>query len=121
MLKKPQKPIKRHKSKKGIANTWKPYNCKFEYACTECHGYGWIYDPNDPPSPVDGNRGRDRLTCQKCKGSGEGKLSDYNEQWKNSQEYHKEQVEKYKRDMILYKSILAKLTEEELDYIRRYV
>jgi hypothetical protein len=38
----------------------------------DCRGRGWIYDPNDQPCPVEGNKMRTRLKCTDCNGSGNG-------------------------------------------------
>lgn len=40
------------------------------WPCTRCRGDGRIYDPNDPPDPVEGNRHRDVIDCTACNGTG---------------------------------------------------
>ena len=43
-----------------------------KWPCLECRGRGWVYDPEDPPCPVEGNRDRRTLKCITCGGTGEG-------------------------------------------------
>lgn len=40
-----------------------------KWPCLQCRGIGRIYDPNDPPCPIEGNKQRDRITCPDCGGS----------------------------------------------------
>jgi hypothetical protein len=42
------------------------------YPCLYCGSDGWVYHPDSSSCPVEGNRMRDRITCQVCRGSGRG-------------------------------------------------
>lgn len=39
------------------------------WPCLYCCADGWVYDSEDPPCPVEGNKMRRRLKCPRCEGS----------------------------------------------------
>lgn len=118
-MKKPTKPNLVRKSKAEIANFYRTWGAKQVWPCVECRGHGKIYDPEDPPCPIEGNKGRHKIRCPKCDGTGEGQESDYSKLLKEAKEKHKIAVANYNKDLGLYNSIMKKLTDEELKYIER--
>lgn len=40
------------------------------WACTECAGLGWNYDPDEQPDPVEGYKLCRRLKCKSCNHTG---------------------------------------------------
>ena len=42
------------------------------YPCLACRGQGTVYDPEDPPCPVEGNKYRRTIRCAACGGRGKG-------------------------------------------------
>ena len=85
-----------------------------QWPCLACDAKGWVYDPNDPPCPVEGNKMRDRIDCPWCKGTGEGKKTDLQEAYKQQRLRHLKRLQKYKRMVELATSAVNKLTPEEL-------
>lgn len=74
---------------------------KNPYPCVCCRGHGTIWDPNDPPCPIEGNKLRNRIKCQHCGGSGKGTrkeiLSEYNKWLKDYKKRHREWVSDMKK------------------------
>jgi hypothetical protein len=84
-----------------------------EWPCLECRGCGRIYDPDDPPCPIEGNKLRNRIKCPKCKGSGEGSRKEIREAYKAIIDKWKQDCLEFDRSQALRKSGLAKLTTDE--------
>lgn len=85
-----------------------------KYPCLDCRGLGLVYDPEDPPDTIEGNKGRRRIKCQKCGGSRCGTKEEL-------KAAYKEITEKYLRDKAEYqtlvrrrRSALRKLTKWEI-------
>ena len=88
----------------------------------DCRGRGWIYDPNEQPCPVEGNKMRSRLKCTDCGGTGCGSK-------KKLQEIHRarhtreaeirqeklDQVEKAKKSL---QKLSKTLTAQEWENLR---
>lgn len=74
------------------------------YPCTHCGGDGWVYDPDDPPCPIEGNKMRTRLKCTACAGSKQGPrdavVRRYNHalaQWREKKAQHVHRVREFTR------------------------
>lgn len=88
------------------------------WPCLACQGIGTIYDPNDPPCPVEGNKLRNRIACPKCGGS---RCIDKRE---FSAAYH-EAINEYLKEKDEYESLvkakkvaIKKLTDREVQALR---
>lgn len=88
-------------------------NKDLEYPCTECRGYGRIYDPDDPPCPIEGNKMRNRIICPKCKGNLQISRGEWLQIYRDAKTKHKESLLKWMEKDRLKKSGLNKLTSEE--------
>lgn len=89
--------------------------------CPCCRGRGWLYDPNDPPCPIEGNKMRDRIKCQKCVGNGRGEFDSewkkaYNKYKAHEKRKQKEKVDNRKRLEIIKK----KLTVKQFQWIQQH-
>src|SRR3990172_8675458 len=79
--------------------------------CIPCAGSGKIYDPDDPPDCIEGNKLRRVLQCQKCKGSGIGTEKEWQNLYKKEMATIKSQNKIQKREAALIKKALHKLTK----------
>ena len=87
--------------------------------CIECNGDGWIYDPNDPPCPAEGNKMRSKITCPKCKGSrlaSDEELKAFHLELQNAQ---REKYDKTLEGLTFLQKALNKLTAAEYQAIRQ--
>lgn len=92
------------------------------WPCPDCSGKGWIYDPNDPPCPIEGNKCRDRLKCIHCKATG---YDDNNrEYWEQAYlkelKDKKEREKQDKKDLRKVISILKRIPSHSLDFLELY-
>lgn len=95
------------------------------YKCLRCRGKGTIYDPNDPPCPIEGYKMVSRIACPNCEGSGEGTKAQHLEKWEKDKEETRKKIEKWAE----YKSYIEKLnkllkqelTKEEREFLKRYL
>jgi hypothetical protein len=88
------------------------------WPCLRCNGYGRIYDPNDPPCPIEGNKMCDRITCTKCGGNGESTRKEWAERWKEYLKEYKKRVDQWRHEKSTLSAILSKLTTEEYELLR---
>ena len=85
--------------------------------CFVCRGTGSVWHPDSESDPVEGNKMRDKIDCNVCKGSGEG-LEDHHKAQYNflKDKYKKEKLE-FDNDLKKILEILGKLTSEELEHL----
>lgn len=118
MIEYPQLPKKHYKNlREFISFIVKPYNLKHEYPCPECFGYGKVYDPDDPPCPVEGNKMQDRIACPKCEKKGYVTREIWLGIYKQHKEYESAKVEKIKQQQKTWETIWGKLTPEERTFL----
>lgn len=84
------------------------------YPCQPCGGRGWVYDPDDPPCPIEGNKMRNTLRCQCCGGSGRGTRQACAAAYKEVIDKWKAEVVEYDRLAALHKGAVKKLTADEI-------
>jgi hypothetical protein len=87
------------------------------FQCLVCSGSGRVYDPDDPPCPIEGNKCRRIIACSACGKSGEGKESEWRRWYKD----WKEDKAKASREERLKKTTMAgikrKLTKKEQQFL----
>lgn len=83
------------------------------YTCRECGGCGWIYDPRDPPCPIEGNKMRDRIKCPFCHGSGATTREEMLQRYEQWRENYLGELAEYEMALARYEAALAKLTDED--------
>ncbi len=88
------------------------------WPCVRCGGGGWYYDPNDPPCPIEGNKCRDTLTCECCKGDGCGPKAPVVVGYKQSVEGWKAKLKEWRELREAYLSI--QLTEIQFKALTRF-
>jgi hypothetical protein len=88
------------------------------FPCQECCGGGWIYDPNDEPCPIEGNKIRNKLTCPVCKGSRQGDKKDYIAEQKAIAANVKKANSEIRRKVILAAAAFSRIDADEWVAIR---
>jgi excinuclease UvrABC ATPase subunit len=89
-----------------------------EEICPKCKGDGKIWDPDDPPDIIEGNKLRNIIQCPECKGK---KTGDFSIVWFEKY-FEAKKNAKIKYNFCLAKNIerqriLAKLTPEEQKFL----
>lgn len=127
MFKKPDKPKKDYNSFMDFYNkeihSWRFSGKNLTdniYPCLNCNGCGIIYDPDDPPCIIEGNKLRNRIKCTRCLGSKIGYIDEWKRLYKIRVDYYNNNYKKYKQDNVIYNSILLKLNKEELYYLNSH-
>lgn len=115
---KEQKPIRKYKNLQEY-NDGRSLTCKkHKWPCLACDGYGRIYDPDDPPCPIEGNKMRNKLKCQICSGTGAGTKEEVMQEYKEYIKNFKLQLSKYNELLKHKKSALKKLTQQEIKALK---
>ena len=89
-----------------------------KWPCLECRGRGWVYDPEDPPCPVEGNRDRRTLKCITCGGTGEGTKAACIKAYREAIQRFKAEADDYKRLSQVRKELQEGLSQEQIRAIR---
>lgn len=84
------------------------------YPCLACRGQGTIYDPNDPPCPVEGNKYRRTIRCTACGGSGKGTKAACRQAYQETLEAYRTERREYDRLARLRRAAIQKLTNDEI-------
>jgi len=84
-----------------------------DWPCQGCDGRGTIYDPNDPPCPIEGNKMRGRVTCTRCGGSGYGERSYWEGSWGRAIALFAKASADHDLTRAVMRQALDKLTAEE--------
>ena len=99
----------------------RPKSIKFqyqnEYKCLECAGTGRIYDPNDPPCIIEGNKLRNRIQCPRCKGNKLGTKAEHYQRFKENKVATAKRQAAWDEDKKMFLSIKNKLTRDEIDFL----
>lgn len=93
------------------------------YPCIDCDAKGWIYDPDDPPCRIEGNKMRDKIKCLRCAGSSVMLGKDFRVAYKELIEQWKKEIIKWKKFQLILKSAkkkMAILTKAEKDALGYY-
>jgi hypothetical protein len=88
-----------------------------KWPCLECKGVGTIYDPNDPPCPVEGNKMRDRIKCPRCGGCRHIPKEEFAKAYREIINEYLEEKAEYQALVKAKRSGLKKLTKAERDAI----
>lgn len=87
----------------------------------ECCGNGRIYDPNDQPDPVEGNKMRDRIKCPTCKGSGQTTKKEFLEFYNISKKMRNQRRKFEKETAKKIQAALNKISAEDFETIRYFL
>jgi len=112
------KPIRPKKPYSNFSDYLKTkMNSQHELICSKCSGSGRVYDPRSPKCVIEGSKMRDRIDCPLCEGSGIGIREMYKSFYIEIMDEYKAKLEKYTREIALYKSVVKKLSKEEKEYV----
>jgi hypothetical protein len=106
---------------KNLADFVAKHGCgqpRGKYPCLACRGRGTIYDPEDPPCPIEGNRYRREILCTACGSSGQGTREACRQAYKAAIERFHAEAHEYKALVQKRKEALAGLTQEEIQALR---
>lgn len=84
-----------------------------EWPCGHCDGRGTIYDPDDPPCIVEGDKMRRRIQCPQCHGTGRADYEGWAEALDRSCEEWEGHMARENAERARIVGALAKLTAEE--------
>jgi hypothetical protein len=98
------KPTRPYRNIKDFAAKHQYYGARGIWPCLACRAKGRIYDPDDPPDPVEGYRHCRTLNCPICKGSGKGSK-------KECQAVYRKAIEDFKAREATYKTLLKARNE----------
>jgi hypothetical protein len=87
--------------------------------CWNCNGLGKIKDPSDY-DVVEGLKFARLIKCPMCIG-GIMPIQYILGQYKDDLVIYKNKILKYKKELSLYNSIVSKLTQEELNYVKNNI
>lgn len=88
------------------------------YPCLACQGRGTIYDPTDPPCPVEGYKHVRRIRCTACEGSGKGTKEACRQAYQKVVEEYRQEKADFDQLVRLRKAAIARLTKEEIQALR---
>lgn len=117
-------PIRQKRPYKSLAEFCEKQGClgrkldHGEYPCLTCRGRRWVYDPNDPPCPIEGNKMRNTLKCDACAGTGRSTRKACAAAYQKVIDEWKKEVTEYDRLEALRKSAIEKLTADEIHAIQ---
>lgn len=86
--------------------------------CSCCDGSGKVRDTTQR-CVVEGLKYADLVPCPRCGGCGTVCIEIIHAEYKNELKYYKEKLKKYRDDMAIYNSIVKKLDEEELEWLKK--
>jgi hypothetical protein len=122
-MKKPEKPKRRWTTLRSIKdNDWRSAikDSKHQFPCLSCGAYGKIKDPTEC-CVYEGSKYADYIPCPNCGGTGQMNKSHYQELLERDKKDYNTKLEKYKKELSLYKSVVSKLSKEELEYVNKTV
>ena len=88
------------------------------YPCLACRGDGTVYDPTDPPCPVEGNKYRRTILCAACGSSGRGTKEACRQAYQKIVEEYRQEKSDFDRLAGLRREALQRLTKEEIQALR---
>lgn len=111
------KPVRPYRNLTDFVSKYQ-YLTKREWPCLACRGRGWDYDPEDPPCPIEGNRGRNTVPCAACGGSGEGTKTACVQAYREAIKGFKEEADDYKTLFKVRKDLLQGLSKTQIRAIK---
>jgi len=88
------------------------------WPCLDCRGLGGVYDPDDPPCPVEGDRYRRIIRCEACRGTGEGTKAACHQAYKAAVAAYHEEAREFNALAQIRKEALRILTKEQIHALR---
>ena len=88
------------------------------HPCLACRGQGTIYDPKDPPCPVEGNKYQRTIPCAACGGSGKGTKGACRQAHQAILEAYRQEKAEYDRLAGLRRQALKKITKDQIAALR---
>lgn len=88
------------------------------YPCLACRGQGTIYDPNDPPCPIEGNKYRRTIRCAACGGSGKGTKEACRKAYQAAIYKYPQEKADYEGLSRLKRQALQRLTKDEIKALK---
>ena len=86
--------------------------------CLACRGQGTVYNPNDPPCPVEGNKYRRTIACAACGSSGKGTKEACRQAYQQIVEAYRQEKVEHDRLVQLRHEALNRLTKDEIAALR---
>ena len=123
MFGKPERPTRPYKNLEDFRQNVTYNSSRFPpgiYPCLKCKGGGTIYDPDDPPCPVEGNKMRNRIACPSCDRSGVTTKAVHQEAYKSIIDKWKKEVKEFDLIKSIYDSVIRKLTKEEIKALKYF-
>jgi hypothetical protein len=113
----PQPPRTLEESRRTYGFGWtmrqEPFLTQGAFPCLTCDGDGWMWDPNDPPCPIEGNKMRDKIRCPKCLGKKTSTKAEFKEYHLARRAKTLGEHQKQVANLQLLQQALDKLTPEE--------
>lgn len=88
------------------------------FPCANCKGAKIIYDPQDPPDNIEGNKGRRKIHCPKCQGSGQTTKREFVALHKIEKSRRSKLILERKARVIATQMVLNRLTKQEWELIQ---
>lgn len=89
-----------------------------KWPCLGCHGWGQIYDPNDPPDPIEGSKYRRLLPCPDCGGKGYGPKSKVVQAYRKVIAKYEAEKGEYERLSEAREAALKRLTKPQIQALK---
>lgn len=89
-----------------------------KWPCFACRGNGRIYDPADPPCPIEGNKMRDVIMCSDCGGTRCIPFKEFKAAYSQAINKYKEEKARYQGLVKTRRIALKKLTSEECQALK---
>ena len=86
--------------------------------CLVCYARGWQYHPDSQTDPVEGNRHRETVRCEACKGTGQGTKKVCFKAYTEILNLWHIAVTIFKANVTRRQRALAKLTEQEIEALK---
>ena len=115
MRRKPERPAR---SLRDFVNRLNRSGLDIEWPCLTCYGHGWLYDPKDPPCPVEGNRNRRALRCDACNGTGAGSKTACKEAYRKAIAEYEAEKRRYEGLIQTRKEALKRLTKRQIEALK---
>ncbi len=88
------------------------------YPCLACRGQGTVYDPTDPPCPIEGNKYRRTIRCTSCGKSGKGTKEACRQAYQAILKAYHQEKDEYDRLVRYRKDAIARLSKDEIIALR---
>lgn len=119
MLYSPDKP-KPPAAMPDLIKQYMPYKGTMAYPCRKCRGSRRMYDPNDPPCPIEGYKMVGRVNCDKCNGTGESTSKDWRDYRKKLMQEYRTRLHEWRILTAVYKDLKQKLSGLDKQALRLF-